>query len=167
MKGPVATARGSVTISCSWHGRPSPTSNCNRKDWLTLAFADNNPSQVSFEDYHWQSFLMQERNIQRKVRPTHPGAILRNMLAELATDGSDEFARLTQKELAKRLGVSRRTVSELIHERRTMTADMAIRLSRVLKTTPDIWMNLQKAVDLWDAAQTNKNQYAKLRPIAA
>jgi len=112
-------------------------------------------------------FSVQETNIQRKVRPTHPGAILRNMLAELATDGSDELASLTQKELAKRLGVSRRAVSELLHERSTITADMAIRLSRVFKTTPDIWMNLQKAVDLWDAAQANKNQYAKLRPIAA
>ena len=70
------------------------------------------------------------------------------MLEELTTDGSEQFASLTQKELAKRLGVSRRTLSELIHERRTMTADMAIRLSRVFKTTPDIWMNLQKAVDL-------------------
>ena len=110
---------------------------------------------------------MPERNIQRKVRPTHPGAILRNMLAELAGDGSDQFASLTQNELAKRLGVTRRAVSELIHERRTMTADMAIRLSRVFKTTPDIWMNLQKAVDLWDAAQANKVQYSKLRPIAA
>ena len=110
---------------------------------------------------------MQERNAQRKVRPTHPGVILRNMLAEMAADGSDEFASLTQKELAKRLGVSPRVVNELIHERRGMTADMAIRLSRVFKTTPDIWMNLQKAVDLWDAAQANKNQYAKLRPIAA
>src|SRR5712692_5813018 len=109
---------------------------------------------------------MQERNIQRKVRPTHPGAILRNMLAELAADGGDQSS-LTQKELAKRLGVSPRVVNELIHERRTMTADMAIRLSRVFKTTPDIWMNLQKAVDLWDAAQANKNQYAKLKPIAA
>ena len=96
---------------------------------------------------------MQERNIQRKVRPTHPGAILRNMLPEMAADGSDEFASLTQKELAKRLGVSSRAVNELIHERRSMTADMAIRLSRVFKTTPDIWMNLQKAVDLWDAGQ--------------
>ncbi len=96
---------------------------------------------------------MPERNIQRKVRPTHPGAILRNMLAEMAADGSDEFASLTQKELAKRLGVSSRAVNELIHERRSMTADMAIRLSRVFKTTPDIWMNLQKAVDLWDAGQ--------------
>ena len=110
---------------------------------------------------------MQERNIQRKVRPTHPGAILRNMLAEMAADGNDELASLTQKELANRLKVSPRVVNELIHERRTMTADMAIRLSRVFKTTPDIWMNLQKAVDLWDAAQANKNQYAKLRPIAA
>ncbi len=110
---------------------------------------------------------MQERNIQRKVRPTHPGVILRNMLAEMAADGSDEFASLTQKELAKRLGVSPRTVNELVHERRGMTADMAIRLSRVFKTTPDIWMTLQKAVDLWDAGQANRNQYAKLRPIAA
>jgi len=110
---------------------------------------------------------MQERNIRRKERPTHPGAILRNMLQELAADGGEQLPPLTQKELAKRLGVSRRTVNELLRERCSMTADMAIRLSRVFKTTPDIWMNLQKAVDLWDAAQANKSDYAKLRPIAA
>jgi plasmid maintenance system antidote protein VapI len=46
---------------------------------------------------------MQEKSIQRKVRPTHPGAILRNMLEELATDGGDQLLSLTQKELAKRL----------------------------------------------------------------
>jgi len=79
---------------------------------------------------------MQEGNIQRRVRPTHPGAILRNMLEELTTDGSEQFASLTQKELAKRLGVSRRTLSELIHERRTMTADMAISsIARVQNNT--------------------------------
>ena len=110
---------------------------------------------------------MREKSIRRKVRPTHPGAILRNMLEELAADRSDPFASLTQKELAKRLGVSRRMVNELINERGDMTADTAIRLSRVFKTTPDIWMNLQKAVDLWDAARANKHQYARLRPIAA
>ncbi len=109
---------------------------------------------------------MLETSAQRKHVPSHPGAILRNMLEEFAADGNGQFA-LTQKELAKRLGVSQRAVNELIHERRAMTADMAIRLSRIFKTTPDIWMNLQKAVDLWDAAQANKNQYAKLRPIAA
>jgi addiction module HigA family antidote len=110
---------------------------------------------------------MQEAKIQRKVRPTHPGAILQNMLEELAADGHEGMSSLTRKELANRLGVSQRAVNELIQERRSISADMAIRLSRVFKTTPDIWMNLQKAVDLWDAAQANKNQYAKLRPIAA
>jgi addiction module HigA family antidote len=89
------------------------------------------------------------------------------MLEELAADGSDSFSSLTQKELAKCLGLSRRRVNELINERRDVTADTAIRLSRVFKTTPDIWMNLQKAVDLWDAAKSNKNDYAKLKPIAA
>jgi addiction module HigA family antidote len=110
---------------------------------------------------------MQERNIQRKVRPTHPGAILRNMLEELTSEGSNRLPPLTQKELAGRLGVSRQVINELLRERRSMTADLAIRLSRVLKTTPDIWMNLQKAVDLWDASRANKHDYAKLRPIAA
>jgi addiction module HigA family antidote len=110
---------------------------------------------------------MRYRNTQRKVRPTHPGAILRNMLEELAEDRGGKFPTLTAKELAERLGVSQRAVNELLRGRRAMTADMAIRLSRVFNTTPDIWMNLQKAVDLWDAAQANKNDYAKLRPIAA
>ncbi|MDQ1729717.1 MAG: antitoxin HigA [Pyrinomonadaceae bacterium] len=110
---------------------------------------------------------MGEKSIQRKVRPTHPGAILRNMLAELAAEGGGQFLSLTHRELAKRLGVSPRAVNELIRERRGVSADMAIRLSRVFKTTPDIWMNLQKAVDLWDAAKSNRNDYAKLRPIAA
>ena len=110
---------------------------------------------------------MQERNIQRRVRPTHPGVVLRNMLDELAGDEGMASSPLTQKDLAKRLGVSRRALNELMRESRSMTADMAIRLSRVFKTTPDIWMNLQKAVDLWDASQANKRDYARLRPIAA
>jgi addiction module HigA family antidote len=110
---------------------------------------------------------MQERKIQRKVRPQHPGAILRRMLEELATDSGGHIQSLTQTELANRLGVSRRAVNELMRERRSMTADMAIRLSRVFRTTPDIWLNLQKAVDLWDATRANKNKYSKLKPIAA
>lgn len=110
---------------------------------------------------------MQNRTIQRKVRPSHPGAVLRNMLEELAEEANGQSASISPKVLAKRLGVSQRAVTELINEHRAMTADMAIRLSKVFKSTPDIWMNLQKAVDLWDATRANKNQYAKLRPIAA
>jgi len=110
---------------------------------------------------------MPETKVQRQVRPTHPGTVLKNMLEELAESGNGEGMSVSRKDLAKRLGVSQRAITDLLNERRAMTADMAIRLSRVFMTTPDIWMNLQKAVDLWDAAQANKSKYAKLRPIAA
>jgi addiction module HigA family antidote len=83
------------------------------------------------------------------------------MLEEVAAERNGGFASLTQKELATELGVSHRALNELLKERRAVTADMAIRLSRVFKTTPDIWMNLQKALDLWDAVTADQDQYAK------
>lgn len=49
------------------------------------------------------------------------------------------------------LGVSRRTVSELLHERRPVTTDTAHRLARVFGTTPESWLRMQEAVDLWEA----------------
>ena len=53
----------------------------------------------------------------RKRRPTHPGEILREDVLPAAG--------LTQDKLARLLGVSRRTVSEILHERRPVTTDMA------------------------------------------
>lgn len=91
------------------------------------------------------------------LRPMHPGELLREDI--LPASG------ITQTELAKRLGVSRRTVSEVIHERRPVTSDMAHRLSRVFGTTPDFWMNLQQSVDLWEALEANKKVYDRLKPL--
>lgn len=70
-------------------------------------------------------------------RPTHPGELLREetLLA----------ARLSQSELASRLGVTRGTVSDLIHERRSVNPDLAHRLARVFDTTPEFWLRLQEA----------------------
>jgi len=82
----------------------------------------------------------------RGMRPKHPGTILKNIiLPELA---------ITQLGLAKRLGVSRRIISEIIRERRPVTPDMATRLARVFNTTPKFWLNLQAAVDLWQLVST-------------
>lgn len=81
------------------------------------------------------------RNPQRK--PTHPGAVLReDVLPELGW---------TQIELAKRLMVSRQTVSHLLHEQKAVTAEMAIRIASVVGGTPESWLNMQQAVDLWEA----------------
>ena len=78
-----------------------------------------------------------------KRRPTHPGEML-----------LEEFLRpagITQVELAARMGVPIQRVNAVIAGRRAVTAETAILLSRALGTTPALWLNLQIAVDLWDA----------------
>ena len=76
-------------------------------------------------------------------KPTHPGAVLReDVLPELGW---------AQTELANRLMVSRQTVSQLLHEEKAVTAEMAIRISSAVGGTPESWLSMQQAVDLWDA----------------
>jgi addiction module HigA family antidote len=102
------------------------------------------------------------RNPGRK--PTHPGAVLReDVLPELGW---------TQIELANRLMVSRQTVSQLLHEEKSVTAEMAIRISSAVGGTPESWLSMQQAVDLWDAEIKLKANPALARlfrqpPVAA
>lgn len=91
----------------------------------------------------------------RKRRPTHPGEVLReDVLPGLG---------VTQGQFAEMLGVSRRTVVELLAERRAVSPDMAHRLARVLDMTPEGWLNMQAAVDLWDDYERHKDEYEALR----
>ncbi len=91
------------------------------------------------------------RNPDRK--PTHPGAVLReDVLPSLD---------MTQAQFAQHLGVSRLTVSELLLEKRALTADMAVRLGIVLRTTPESWLRMQEALDLFEARQRDENKVAK------
>jgi len=71
---------------------------------------------------------------------------------------------MTQTELAERLGVSRLTVSELLHGKRALTPDMAVRLARLLRTTPESWLNMQQAVDLWEIEHQDK-KYRHIKPL--
>ena len=93
----------------------------------------------------------------KKRRPTHPGELLREDLLPAAG--------ITQTELAKMIGVSRRTVNEIVQERRGVTPDTAHRLARVFGTSPEVWVNMQKAVDLWDAMEANGNKYKNIKPL--
>jgi len=91
-----------------------------------------------------------------KRRPTHPGAILReDVLPSLA---------MTQTEFAQRLGVSRLSVSDLLHEKRSMTPEMATRVGKLLDTTPESWLRMQQALDLWQVQQ-KPEKLAGIRPI--
>lgn len=95
----------------------------------------------------------------RKVSPTHPGEMLRE-------DFLPDYG-LNVTSFAKALGVSRQTVNELLRERRAVSPEMALRLSRLFGNTPDFWLNAQRAVDLWEAAQNIKIEIKRIKPLNA
>lgn len=83
------------------------------------------------------------RKNQAQFLPPSPGEVLRDYIIK------DE--RITQDDLAATMDVSRLTVNQLINGKRTVTAEMALRLARVLKTSPEFWLDLQRGVDLHKA----------------
>jgi addiction module HigA family antidote len=91
-------------------------------------------------------------------RPTHPGEIL-----------EEEFRKelgLTQQALANRLGIMRTRYAEIANGKRAVTVDTALRLERVFGTSAQMWLNLQAAVDLWDAMHAaDYEKVKKLKPI--
>lgn len=101
--------------------------------------------------------IANSRRISR--RPTHPGEMLR----EDFLPDSD----LTVSGLAKAIGVSRQSINELLRERRSISPEMALRLSRLFGNSPEFWVNAQRAVDLWDAKETIKKDVARIKPLSA
>ena len=96
---------------------------------------------------------------ERKVRPTHPGEMLRE-------DFLPDYG-LTVSSFAKALGVSRQSVNELLRERRAVSPEMALRLSRLFGNTPEFWLNAQRAVDLWDATRNIRSKIERIAPLNA
>jgi addiction module HigA family antidote len=72
---------------------------------------------------------------------------------------------VTQQSLADAMGVHRHTVSELMNDRRSITALMALRLGQVLGTDPEFWMNLQQERDLFEARRKFGSMIAALQPL--
>jgi len=92
-----------------------------------------------------------------KRQPTHPGKILKeDYLNPLS---------LTVTDLANTLRVSRKTLSKIINERGAIIPDMALRLARALDTSPELWLNLQKNYDLWQAERCSKD-WKEVKPLS-
>ncbi|MFH1434270.1 MAG: HigA family addiction module antitoxin [Pseudomonadota bacterium] len=80
-----------------------------------------------------------------KRKPTHPGEVLReDVINPLG---------LTVTEAAKRLGVTRKTLSELLNCKSALSPEMAVRVGKATKTTPESWLYMQAKLDLWNAEQ--------------
>ena len=98
-------------------------------------------------------------NTGMRRRPTHPGEMLRQ-------DFMPDYD-LSVSGLAEKIGVSRQSINELLRARRALSPEMALRLGRLFGNSPEFWLNAQRAVDLWDAAQQLKKDVSRIRPIDA
>ncbi len=97
-------------------------------------------------------------NTEKMTRcPVHPGEILRE---EFLPDYG-----LSASNLAKSLGVSKQTISELLRERRAVSPNIALRLSKLFGNSPDFWLNLQRAVDLWETEITIKEEIHEIQTL--
>jgi antitoxin HigA-1 len=97
------------------------------------------------------------RDIQRK--PTHPGAVLReDVLPEIG---------LSISEVARRLRMSRQSLHRILAEEQPMTPATALKLAKLLNTTPEMWLNMQRAVDLWEENRHLADVLEDIQPVAA
>ena len=94
----------------------------------------------------------------KKRAPTHPGGILKRQYLEPLSVSMSELARV--------LGVTRKTVGRIVNEHGPVSADMALRLSRAFNTSAELWLNLQRNYDLWHAAEES-DDWKKFESIAA
>ena len=86
--------------------------------------------------------------------PPHPGEIIKEDVLEAEN--------INVTEAAKQLGVSRVTLSRLLNGKTGISVDMALRLSQWLGTTPEVWLRMQDACDLW---QARKSKRFKIKPL--
>jgi len=104
---------------------------------------------------------MAEYRVKRPLKrpPTHPGAILRqDVLPALG---------LSVTEAARRLGVSRQQLHRVLAETHPISTEMALRIARLEGNTPDLWLRMQQAYDLWHVEQQLQDELAKIEPAVS
>lgn len=87
--------------------------------------------------------------------PAHPGEVLK-----------DYLSKMTVKEAASRLGVTRAHLSRILNGRAGITASMSLRLSSALGTSPEFWLRMQMQYDLWRAQKTKRPAVRRFPHVA-
>ncbi len=91
----------------------------------------------------------------KHITPVHPGLVLRDELEEI---------EVSQTALAEHIGVLPKTINEICRQKRGISAEMAVKLSKALGATPQFWLNLQKN---WELSQVDATKFADIDPVAA
>lgn len=91
-----------------------------------------------------------------KRMPTHPGQILKEDFLEPLG--------LSQTQLARELNTTFRTINEIINEKRSISPEMAIKLSRYFGTSAEVWLNLQNQYDLYRIKIKKQKTLEEIKP---
>jgi addiction module HigA family antidote len=92
-------------------------------------------------------------------KPVHPGEILKEEFLE-------PFG-ISQTQLAEALDTSFRTINELINEKRNLSSELALKLSRYFGTSAEVWLNLQNQYDIYQILKNKGKEISKVRPLKA
>ena len=91
----------------------------------------------------------------RMYNPPHPGEILRDYLGSISVT-----------EAAKHLRVTRASLSRILNGSAGISAEMALRLSEAMGTSPELWAGMQAQYDLWEASRRSRKKVARLAVAA-
>jgi addiction module HigA family antidote len=91
-------------------------------------------------------------------QPPHPGTVLKETVIK--------GLGLTVTDAAARLDVDRVTLSRLMNGQAALSVEMALRLSKSLNTSPEMWLNLQRSYDVWRVRNSQKVDLLRVRPFA-
>ena len=87
----------------------------------------------------------------RMFDPPHPGSVLRDYLGDVSVTSA-----------AAHLGVTRAALSRILNGSAGISAEMALRLSEALGTTPELWIGMQSQFDLWQASKKRRRKVVRL-----
>ncbi|WP_386690022.1 HigA family addiction module antitoxin [Lonepinella sp. MS14437] len=87
----------------------------------------------------------------RMYNPPHPGELIKEFMGDS-----------TVTDLAKKLGVTRTALSRIINGKASITAEMALRLSKVFDTSAKVWLGMQADYDLWQLEQKQQYEFSPL-----
>jgi addiction module HigA family antidote len=101
---------------------------------------------------------MRRLHVPTNVPPVKPGEVLvEDFLKPLG---------ITQSDFAKRIGVTFHRLNEIVNGKRGVSTDTALRFAKALGTTPDVWLNLQRVVDLYDVTHSQAAKAIdKIQPV--
>lgn len=112
---------------------------------VTFEFGDGDAARVDLEQYHRGLLPMTEYPAFRNpdICPSHPGELLREDVLPAT--------KLSKAEFARRLGISRQHLYDILDSKKPVSASVAVRLGALLGNGAGIWLRMQGAYDVWHA----------------